>query len=466
MTDESAAPEVKERSIAKRVLLGTMVVIGAIILVVFLASQTGLDKALLRKQVDAFAASVAEKGRKEGRDIQFTYEDIAITGGFSDRHALILSPQLSVKPIAAEGKQVNPSDNLLLRTSEVAIYPKSADLSKMQVRLEKPVEFFDGSDTSKKLLTVTADQPFVADVKRHKMDGRAYLEVVHSLPASVDLTYLREQQAEGKEEETPAIVPVYETLTVTQDAGGAVRTDLAQDGSDLGEAELKLANIVITPQIMPEAAIKIAGAESKWTHTLNDKNLHVVDAKLHIGDITASPQIIPYAPIALTLDATYEGAAPQTAQDVASLRAQESSIKLNKFALTSKDASLTATADFVANATDVLPVGMATISLTNVPFVLDELRRYQLLNSGNEPMVSDILGLVTGTPVTDIKDATIDISRTRGGSFAIGKTTFEELFATVLKNSMQRHAPQLPEKTPGEPAPAPKKIQVEEGARG
>ena len=36
-----------------------------------------------------------------------------------------------------------------------------------------------------------------------------------------------------------------------------------------------------------------------------------------------------------------------------------------------------------------------------------------------------------------MKDLDIAIKRERGGAFQIGKTTFEELFATILKQAMQ-----------------------------
>lgn len=469
MTDESPAQETNEQpSKARKFIIPVLVAVVAIILVGFLASRSGLDKALLRQRLDAFATQLAERGKQDGRDIQLTYKDIAIVGSFSDRHAVILAPQLSIKPLAEEGIKPNPADNLILRTNEVAVYPKAVDLSKIAVHFEHPVDFYDASNAERKLLTVSSDTPFIAVAHQHKEDGRAFLEVKHEMPSEILLTYLREQQAEGAEEQTPTIVPVYENLKVTQSPGGLIRSDLAQDGSGLGEAEVKLSNITITPEVQPEGAITIDRIESDWEHKLaEDNSQHEVDVKLAIGAINADPNFLPYAPISLDMEANYEGAAPQTAADVAAVRAQESSIKLENFRLASKDATFTATADFVASPTDVIPVGMATVTLSNVPFVLAELRRFQLLDKNNEPMVADIAQLLTGTPLEQLQDANIDISRTRGGSFSIGKTTFEEIFATVLKNSMRRPGdrPALEgEVPPAEPAQPVKPI--EEPTRG
>ncbi len=469
MTEELAATENEKTSRARKFILPVAVAIVALLVVGYLVSQSGLDKAVLRQRIDAFATSLAEKGKQEGRDIQLTYKDIAIDGSFSSRHAVIIEPQLSVKPLAAEGKAITPKDNLILRTAQISIFPKAVDMSKLNVVIDKPIEFFDGSDDTRKLLTITSATPFEALVNQHKQSGQAYLEITHAVPSDIQMTYLREQQVEGEEEATPTVVPVYETIKLTQASGGHFRSNLAQDGTGLGEVELKLSELALVPEAQPEGAIRIADVSGTWKHALNETGLHVVDAQLHIGDIVAPTEVVPYAPIALTMDASYEGAAPQTAADVASIRAQESSIKLRKFALTTKDASLKATADFVASPTDILPVGMANLSLTNVPFVLGELRKYGFLNRNNEPFVRDVLELATGTPMNELTDASIDINRIRGGSFAIGKTTFEELFAVVLKNAMTRRPAPTEGAAPVEPIEqkdAPAKMEIEEGARG
>jgi hypothetical protein len=474
---ESPAPhnEPEESSSARKFLIPALVVIVAVIIIGFLASRSGLDKALLKQRVDAFAASLSENARRDGRDVKFTYKDIRITGSFSDRHAELIEPQLSVKPLPIKGKRVKPSDELILRTGSAEIYPKAVNLTVLHIAVPQPIDFFGGEDPSKKLLTVKGSEPFGVTVGEAREDGRLYLEVEHLIPPSIDLTYLREQQAEGKEEQTPSLVPIYETLTITQDAGGFIRSRLSEDGNRLGFADVNLKNIVIAPQDEPGSEIKVAEVTSHWEHTLDKGNKHRMAMNLQLGDITAAPEVLAYAPIRLSAEATYEGGAPNSAEDIAAANNGETAFKLSKFALTTKDANLNATADFVANGRDILPVGMANLSLTNVPFVLAELRKYQLLNEDNEHLVTEVTQLITGTPISELKDANVEINRIRGGSFAIGKTTFEELFAAVLKSSMTKRLgkPEATDKPVSPAAPVDpvetkpsEKIQVEEGARG
>ncbi len=459
-------------STARKFILPALVIIVAIMLVAFLASRSGLDRALLRQQLDAFATELADNARKEGRDVRFTYEDVVITGSFSDRHAEVVAPQLVVKPIMQPGQKAELADELTIRTARVAIFPKAVDLSQLRVEMPDPFEFYAADAPEKKLLTVSANEPFAAMVGRVKKADRLYTEIEHVMPTEITFNYLREQQAEGEEEQTPTLVPVYETMTLTQATGGTASSSFAQDGSGLGKASVQLNDITITPEKDPEASIDVAEIRSRWSHTLNANNHHVITGSLHIGDVTAAPEVIPYAPIALHVEASYQGAAPQTAEDIAAVGGPESSFKLKEFALTTKEAGIQATADFVAGADDVLPVGMATLNLTNVPFVLGELRRYQLLKTDDEALVDDFAGLIAGKPISELENATIEISRTRGGSFTIGNATFEELFATLLKNSMQRRAPAAPEaeeapaSAPVAPAPNPAAAEPQEGHRG
>ena len=71
-------------------------------------------------------------------------------------------------------------------------------------------------------------------------------------------------------------------------------------------------------------------------------------------------------------------------------------------------------------------------------------------------MVVPILELATGQKIADVTDAVIDVKRVRGGAFSIGKTTFEELFATFLKAAMTKNPAVVP--APAKPADDAKKI--------
>lgn len=437
MTDTMPSTTTKKRSpfiyIAGGILL--------IALIGFYASRAGLDKALVKQQLDDFIAQVKEKGKAQGRDIEITYGELKVVGSFAAKHVVVNDPVVTIQPterkapVAGEKPVV---DALRITTSSIEIYPEALDLSALRIQLPAPIDFANADVPDTSLLSIKNNVPPVLTISRKTLADVPYTDVKYQSPSDMEFTYLREHQAKGEEEETPEIVPVYDSLSIRTAQGSGFTSSIASDASGLGEASIDMRDIVLTPKSAPEGAIKIAHIMGRWSNALNDKKLNVLNGSLKAGPITSDNTTVPYLPIALDIDATYEGAIPKNAQAIASIQSPESVIMLKQFSLTTKEASLTANANFTANASDVLPVGNATLTLVNTPFVLQELRKYKVLNANNEATVSIILQLLTGTPIEQLTDITVPIERARGGSFKIGQTTFEELFAVLLKEALQK----------------------------
>ena len=415
-------------------------VIIAIAVIGFIASRAGLDKALVKQQLDAFIVDLKERGRAQGRDLDFTYVDLEVVGSFASKHVVIMKPQLIVKPLnrpVPKPGETSPIDALVVTTPSIEIYPESADLSSMKIQLPEPLNFAGEDKPEKSLLKITSNVPPVIIVSEKKEGEVVYNEVTYQAPPQTELVYLREEQAKGEEEKTPTLVPVYETLNLAVAQGSGLSSSVAADNSGLGNAKIFFRDLVLTPKAAPQGALKVAEITGEWGNNLNEKKLNVVHAQLKAGPVTSDDKTAPYLPVELNAEVTYEGAMPKTPEAIASIQAPESSIVLKNFSLTSKEASLKAVADFKANASDMLPVGTANITLTNVAYVMGELRKYGLLTQQNEPLINAVLAQVTGTPVDQLKDVVIPVERARGGAFKIGQTTFEELFAVFLKQAMQ-----------------------------
>ncbi|MBX9726999.1 MAG: hypothetical protein K2X09_07020 [Rickettsiales bacterium] len=437
MTDTMPPTTAKKRS-------PFMFIAGGILLVAligFFASRAGLDKALVKQQLDDFIAQVKEKGKAQGRDIEITYGELQVIGSFTAKHVVVHDPVLTIQP--TERKAPRPGqkpvvDALRITTPSIEIFPEALDLSALRIQLPAPIHFVNADTPETSLLSIKNNVPPVVTISHKKLAEVLYTDVKYLSPSEMEFTYLREQQAKGAEDKTPEIVPVYDTLTIRVAQGSGFSSSVAGDGSGLGEASIDMRDIVMTPKSAPEGAINIAQIIGQWSNALNDKNLNVLHGSLKAGPITSENTTVPYLPIALDFDATYEGAMPKNAEAIASIQSPESLITLKQFSLTTKESSLKAAANFRANASDKLPVGTANITLVNAPFVLQELRKYQVVNPANETTVANILQLLTGTPAEQLTDVTIAIERTRGGSFKIGKTTFEELFAVLLKEALQK----------------------------
>lgn len=437
MTDTMQSTTAKKRS-------PFMFIAGGILLLAligFFASRAGLDKALVKQQLDDFIAQVKEKGKAQGRDIEITYGELQVIGSFASKHVVVHDPVLTIQPTnrkAPTPGQKPVVDALRVTTPAIEIFPEAIDLTALRIQLPAPINFAsaDAPDTS--LLSIKNNVPPVVTISHKKLADVPYTDVKYQSPSEMEITYLREQQAKGEEEKTLTIIPVYDTLIIRMAQGSGFTSSVAGDESGLGEASITIRDMVMTPKSAPEGAIKVAQIIGQWSNALSDKKLNVLHGSLNVGPITSDNTTVPYLPIALDIDATYEGAIPKNAQAIASIQSPESLITLKQFSLTTKESSLKATANFTANASDVLPVGTASVTLANTPFVLQELRKYKVVNAHNEAMISTILQLLTGTPVEQLVDVSIPIERARGGSFKIGKTTFEELFAVLLKEALQK----------------------------
>lgn len=416
-------------------------------LVGFLASRAGLDKALVKQQVDNFIVQMKERGKAQGRDLNLVYGELEVVGSFASKHVVIHEPVLTVKPLERQAPSVGEKkqvDALVITTPTIAIYPQSVDLSSLRVEAAEPIDFAAEEEPTKSLLKVTSDVPLSVSVTQKKVGEVPYTDLSYASPTQMVFTYLREQQAAGAEEQTPTVVPVYQTLQMDVAKGSAISSSLAADGSGLGEAKINFKDVVLTPKEAPEGAVKLAEITGSWNNILNEKKLNAVHALLKMGPVTSDNTAAPYLPVTVDVDATYEGMMGKTPESIAQVEGQESSMVLKSFAITTKDASLNATANFTASASDVLPVGTANIALSNAPFVLAELRKYGVLNPKNEPLVMAVLQRITGTAVDQLKDVAIPVERIRGGAFKIGNSTFEELFALVLSQAMQMKNGQPP----------------------
>lgn len=425
----------KKRGLFVPITIGVL----ALILVGFVVSRAGLDKVLVKQQLDDFIVQMKEKARAQGRDLDMTYGDLEVVGSFASKHVVIHNPALTVKPLERAPQQpgsVKHIDALVITTPTIEVYPQAKDLSSLRLQLPDPLNFAGEEDPEKSLLKVTNNVPMVVTMSRKLMADVNYNEVSYQSPTQIELTYLREEQAKGEEEKTPTIVPVYDTTSLAVAQGSGITSSLANDKSGLGEVKIFFRDLRLTPKDAPEAAVKISEISGNWSNNLNDKKLNVVKAMLKVGPVTSDKKDMQYLPASFDMDATYEGAMPKTPEAIASVGAPESSMVLKNFSLIMKDASVSAMADFKANASDMLPVGTAKLELKNVAFILAELRKYGVVTPGNEAVVAAVLKQMTGTPVEQLRDVVIPIDRARGGAFKIGQSTFEELLAVMIKQAM------------------------------
>lgn len=418
------APQ-KKNNTAKYVLIALLAV-AAVGALGYFASQAGLDKALVKREVDAWIERSKQHAALEGYDLAIVYDDVSIRGGLTDGHALITNMKIISKPVGG----VAGDESVTFTTAEVKIDPNSADLSDLDVILPTPLHVFEGKN-SFETASLIAEEPLEFTVEQLEQDKKHYNRISHTLPAKLTLRTLAGQDAVGEEDKEQQLTPRYDVVELSMEGKGQVTTNTAR--SDLGNSEIEVKNLSIVPVGNEIGAVKVDRLYSAWKNTLNDKQLNMIDAEFAIDNLTADKKFLPYAPINASIKGHFEGPMPATPEEFASIRTQQASFKLSEFIFKTKDASLNATADFVASGEDILPIGKANINVTNVPEWRELLKKNDVIGSKDEQVINTLFIRIAGVTLPDAKDVTVDIKRAREGSFQIGQITFEELLAILLR---------------------------------
>lgn len=388
----------------------------------YIASRTGLDKALVKEAVDNFSAELKASSNDT---LSFSYEDITIEGGFRDRHAIIKNPVLQQSPEGMESEQ-----HIYYTTNAITLHANASDLSSMKLLMPHPIKGFKGSTMEGEAqLTVIQKAPVVAHIESTKQDGIPFVETRIELPDSMLVDGPESERGEP-----------WNQFTLGLKEGGTVflSHSTAPDAPEgLGKTDINLQDIVITPEHDAKDEIRIAQFVSHYGNVQDDKGKSKVSMTTDIGPITGSESALPYGPIEFSLNASYEGLLSTAPEDFASNQGNEKALKIETLSLKAKEAALYATADFVSGAKDILPVGTANITLENVPFILKEMRKHKVLDASKEALFDAVVSEVTGTKLAETKDLTIDVKRVRDGAFQIGNSTFEELMALVLRSALE-----------------------------
>lgn len=424
MTEETVI-ESKPKSTSRKFFLLVIVLISVIAGAGFFATKAGLDKALVKQAIDNIAEEMKQRAAKSGQDVSLTYKDIIIEGGFSNRHAVIQSPALIRKD--ADGA-INA-----YRTAAIALYPTSADLQSFRIEADKPITLHEQEvEDATAVLTITQKSAIVATIAPKSIDGVDYQTVMVNLPEA----FLIDGPADKASD-------AWNKITLTFAPGGFLSSELAKNNSDemgLGKSSAGLKSIVITPDAAPKDAITINAITFDYSNALNDKKLNDISLIAKIDTIASNADIMPYGAVNFAMDASFLGKLPKTPQAFSEAEQQESVFKLKSFTFSSEQAAIEANADFTAGVKDVLPVGTANVTVKSLDYIVSELKLKQLLDPLSENLLQALVQQISGKPLAETKDLSIDIKRVRDGAFFIGKSTFEDIVAKIFEISLKSNS--------------------------
>ncbi len=456
-----------KRRLMKRIILGIFILLLLIGGGAYVASRFGLDKALVTQQLDGWIARAEEKAKEEGVKLDIAYDSITLAGGFTDRHAIIRNLRVTV---GGQGMPYEPQETRTYRTAEMQFFPRSHDMQDFSLRLPAPLEMTENQDEHP-TMTLISDTPLAFEVEQMTRADGEYYEVTHPLPALVTLRYFAGQEASGEEEATPELSPRYDAVKIEQQ-GGVFRYLANKEDSAIGTTEFRAENIRVIPVGMEQETVKIAGLSLDYRNQINAEKKNDVTVDISLDNLSAAEEYLPHTPFSAKIAFAFEGALPETPEQLAATGNRETAFKLEDFSLHTKDANIDATADFITKGDDILPIGTATVTFTNIPSWRNFMKDYELITAPTEELINTILLRTADTRLVDAGDVTLNIQRVRGGAFEIGNSTFEEVLAILMGNMktpldapapkptaettapQNEAAPEQPAESAKEPAPA------------
>lgn len=435
MNELSPPPAKKPRTF--KALIGVMLVMAAVSGLGYYASQAGLDKALVEQQLNAWIERTKKQAQEQGQSLDIRYSDVAIKGGLTDGHALISN--LEIINSTEQGKN-------RITIAQIRLEPNSADLSNVGITLLTPVHVFEGNNSFESA-SLLSTPPLHFTVEQIEQKSEDYTRISHQLPRTLTLRFLVGKDASGEEEKPQILTPRYDTIDITmgKKSYGVLTTHHSR--ADLGDSTLHIHDLKIVPVGNEVGAITVESLQTSWKNSLNDKQINVIEISAALKKLHADEKFISFTPVNASLKLHFEGAMPQSPEALAALQSAQTLLKLDEFNIITKDASLNATADFVANKDDILPIGMANISAKNVQSWRELLKQYNVLRPKDELLVNTLLIHIAGQTLPNTKDLSIDIKRAHEGTFQIGAITLEEVLAIILGNVTTPLDTKLPEPT-------------------
>ncbi|MFN8930213.1 MAG: hypothetical protein ACK5WQ_07625 [Alphaproteobacteria bacterium] len=414
----------KKKFSLKKFILPVFLLVVAIGVGTYFASKAGLDKALFKQALDTWIEQSEKRAAADGLDLSIAYDEVTIAGGFITRHAIIHNLRVTQTTL-----QQTPT-KVVYRTAVVKFLPNSHDFKNFTLQLPAPLEKIENGqgDVSASLVSET---PLVIEVRPMTLNGENYQQIRHKLSPKITIKHLVGQEAIGAEEATPSLTPRYESIEITSENG--IMNYLANDKTMLlAQASFAADNIRIVPIGNEQKTISIAAISSNFEDNLNPKKNNKMTLDFSLDNLVANDEYIANTPISLMVNFAYVGAKPETPEQLAAATPQQTSFKLSNFALHTKAAKLDATADFVTSSDDILPVGTATVTMTDLPAWRKILADAQLSDIKTEEVANTFLLRTVGERLVDATDVTLDINRARGGTFEVGKVTLEEVMAIVF----------------------------------
>lgn len=433
VTASGDAPKKSSNGKLKRyVLIGLAVVLlaggGA-----YFASKRGLSEAVLTQIVDSWIAEQEKVAKQDGTDVDIAYDAIHLEGSFSDHYIVIEKPRLRVPP---EGVPLDQAGDMVstFTTDRIILYPETTTLERVRIELPDALMLFQDDPKNPKL-RLKANTPLMIAIGQDKVDGARYTTVNHYIPNEWKIDYLKGQEAQGEEDATPVLAPNYVPYTLTLNEGARYHSRTLVGGL-LGEGSLVATGIKIVDANQKDV-VSVANINGDWKGVIEENDYLLQALKLNVEDLVAGEElteITAYLPASFKLDANMSELQPG-GSGIADM--PTSSVAIDVFDLKMHDTAVVLHGGFESRDGEILPVGKVDVSIKNLAGLASQLQQDGYITVQDVRIIQDAANAILGDKNDLTSNADFAIERTRGQAATIGKTTFDELVATVLHSAMQ-----------------------------
>ncbi len=438
VTEKTGASDVRKVPASKlrKFLLIALAVVGLGGGAVFFFSKQGLSEAVLSKLLDDWIADQEMQAKAEGTEVDLRYQSITLKGGLTEQTVEIDNPSIM---IAETGLSIADSADRAkeISTKRLLLYPQGVNLENVRIELPDPLNVtYQGQQHP--VFTFAPNTPLMVSVKKEVEGTSEFMVVNHYFPTQWKITHLKEQEAGGLEDATPVLTPTYESFTLSAAEGGRYYSRMLKDGT-LGEGNLALASVAIADEAGQEV-FSLKDVKSTWKGAIEQGTMQqhftLALADIEYGD--SLPELAPYAPQSLAIDASLS--APE-----GDVSGQTMKLNLSQMKLAIGNASLSLTGNLETKEGEMLPLGQLDASVSGLSALLAQLQRDGVVDAAAVKSVQDTANQIGGGKADLSGEFAFSITRQPGAGMMVGKAPLENLLATVLSSafkgiSMQPHS--------------------------
>jgi hypothetical protein len=447
---------------------------------VWFGASSLINKEIVEENIQRLAVQVSDVANGYGKDAKLAYGEVEITGWGYSKKAVVHNPSLDV---AIKGSAAGKG--WLVATDSVVVEADPISVNRIIISAAEPVNI---SEDGKAKSVVTFAEPlkytymplnaeglhasqqdilFPKQITISKVGGAA---VDCASDASVDCAHKAAEAPKGQSVISFANVPTLHIISSVEKNKNIISYDfsgmevVSDDGSKTAVGSLlgKFNKYDGDNEGQFFVQYNLALADVVVSDAAHASKPYAFNADMGIvGDVVtkSEPIVAPAVPPVAGENLPPEQAKAPVATFV------NKKITVKEVALSGQDFKLHVSGDVSVLADDALPSGLLTFQIDNLQKFLSS----ELVPAEVRGVLEGLLEKMTGQPISQQENVTIDFKREKNGVFYLGKTTFEALASTFLSDMLMNRSaseqPRVGEPKISEPTVLPRDLPKSEGVK-